>query len=586
MDTPQQPSRIIRGCNRVRGYAGYLLVLAALSLLCTMAESTNAAFSFDEGAVRFGAYLAAFTVVFLGCEHLAARVPSRNAGALSRVRIPHILAFTAIIFICWMPLLDTLYPGVTFSDTSSQLCQFFGNPPEFGPYCIVPNSAFSDHHPILDTLIMGSLVKIGMEHGSANDGFMLLVIVQSVLLALSISRTICHVAVRFSWRLPSLAIAIAFFSLFPVFPFMAASPVKDTLFIIVFLAFLVEFSRIALSDSPRLPWLVGLFCCTALLALTKRTGLYVAALCLLGALVLKRALWKQLLACMAPAIVLAAVVFPAVVFPLLDVSPGSKNEMLGFFYQQTARYVREYPKEVAPDEREVIDRLLNYETLAKRYRKDIVDMVNHGKGVDIDPSTEMVRAYSQVFAAQFLRHPENNVQAILDLESGWFDLSLRYQVAVNYGMADTPENGVPDISRPESMRARAEDAVESLNRTATDRLLGPLFTPALYTTLIPAFCLLLSLRTRRLTKERLVALLPVLASLPLLWVSPVSDASSNLEALRYTLPFLYTAPFTLAFALGRINENADGPHDQSIREHVEEAVDSEPVANPPSVTSA
>lgn len=586
MDTPQQPSRIIRGCNRVRGYAGYLLALAALSLLCTMAESTNAAFSFDEGAVRFGAYLAAFTVVFLGCEHLAARVPSRNAGALSRVRIPHILAFTAIIFICWMPLLDTLYPGVTFSDTSSQLCQFFGNPPEFGPYCIVPDSAFSDHHPILDTLIMGSLVKIGMEHGSANDGFMLLVIVQSVLLALSISRTICHVAVRFSWRLPSLAIAIAFFSLFPVFPFMAASPVKDTLFIIVFLAFIVEFSRIALSNSPRLPWLASLFCYTVLLALTKRTGLYVAALCLLGALVLKRALWKQLLACMAPAIVLAAVVFPAVVFPLLDVSPGSKNEMLGFFYQQTARYVREYPKEVAPEEREVIDRLLNYETLAKRYRKDIVDMVNHGKGVDIDPSTEMVRAYSQVFAAQFLRHPENNVQAILDLESGWFDLSLRYQVAVNYGMADTPENGVPDISRPESMRARAEDAVETLNRTATDQLLGPLFTPALCTTLIPAFCLLLSLRTRRLTRKRLVALLPVLASLPLLWVSPVSDASSNLEALRYTLPFLYTAPFTLAFALGRINENADGPLDRSIREHVEEAVDSEPGANPPSVTSA
>ena len=134
-------------------------------------------------------------------------------------------------------------------------------------------------------------------------------------------------------------------------------------------------------------------------------------------------------------------------------------------------------------------------------------------------------------------------------------------MAINYGMADTPENGVPDISRPESMRARAEHAVEALNRTATDRLLGPLFTPALYTTLVPAFCLLLGLRTRRLTRERLTALLPVLASLPLLWVSPVSDASSNLEALRYTLPFLYTAPFTLAFALGR------------IREHVEEAVE-------------
>lgn len=317
--------------------------------------------------------------------------------------------------------------------------------------------------------------------------------------------------------------------------------------------------------------------------LTKRTGLYVSALCLLGILLLNRHAWKTALISLLPAIIAAGVIFPAVAFPLLNVSPGSKNEMLGFFYQQTARFVRDYPDDVTPKERKAIDTILNYDTLAKRYDPAIVDPVNHGKGVDVDPSKEKIADYAKVFIDQLIRHPDNNLKAVLAQESGWFDLSQRYQTAINFDMAIQPSNGTPNITRPSWIRELAGRTVKTLNSAMTSPIIGLLCTPPVYTTLIPLFGIILGIRTKRLTRERLLCLLPIFTSLPLLWISPVSDVFVNLEAFRYTLPFLYTAPFTIAFTLSRKTVNTTAAGGQSCTKRLVQTVNPEHQRNSPSL---
>lgn len=543
-----------KAIKRMTTDLGYTAVLIVLAFVCTAAESTNIEMSVLGFLLRAAAYAFMFILGFvLICRFILTR-PSHKEPHLHTVTLKRTALYASIIFLCWLPILIVLYPGITFSDTSSQLCQFFGNPPEYGAYCIQAGSAFSDHHPLADTLIMGSIVQIGMMLGSANIGFMVLVLAQSALLSLSIGRALCHVAVWNLWSRRSVYLTIAFFSIFPAFPYMAASPVKDTIFMIAFLSFIIEYARLMRGDCKGLVRPLFFLAITFLMILTKRTGLYVAILCLLGGIIFNRRAWKQLLLTLVPSIVAAGIVFPAIAFPLLNVSPGSKNEMLGFFYQQTARFVSVYPHEVTDQERQTIDSLLHYDTLAERYNPDIVDMVNHADGVEYNPSTSQVSAYIRVFLAQLMRHPENNVIAMLSQESGWFDISQHYQVALNYDMAVTPDNGTPNIYRPAWIRPAANALMDAINTIAELPIVGVLFIPALYTTLIPLYCVLLGMKTKRLTNRQLSCLVPVLASLPLLWISPVSLASVNLEAFRYTLPFLYTAPFTIGFALARPTE--------------------------------
>ena len=51
--------------------------------------------------------------------------------------------------------------------------------------------------------------------------------------------------------------------------------------------------------------------------------------------------------------------------------------MLSIPFQQTARYVKTYNNEVTDKEKKAIDKILNYDTLASRYKVDISDPVKN-----------------------------------------------------------------------------------------------------------------------------------------------------------------------------------------------------------------
>lgn len=63
--------------------------------------------------------------------------------------------------------------------------------------------------------------------------------------------------------------------------------------------------------------------------------------------------------------------------PLSGVQPGSKREMLSVPFQQTARYINCYPDEVTQEEKNAIDKVLDYEHIADNYNPEASDQVKN-----------------------------------------------------------------------------------------------------------------------------------------------------------------------------------------------------------------
>jgi hypothetical protein len=522
--------------------------------------------------IRAAIYWLILSIVFLVLDALLQHLFNRGTDRINEGEgVRHRLSFAldrrglmttaGVIALCWLPYFFAYYPGVVFSDTALQLSTFFGSPDT--TYSLaVPGMRFSDHHPLFDTLFMGAFVWLGQTlTGSANIGFALLCLVQIVLLSLSAALLCCYLRERgLSHRF--CLVSMLFFCLFPLFPYLAMSPVKDTLFIGAYLPFLIGFCEFVRTKgqvlrSGRNLALAVLVC--LLLALTKKPGIYILLFCGLIALVAFRKEFRTLLIVLGAPLVIVQIVLPLFVFPALSVAPGSKVEMLGPLYQQTARYVHDYPDEITDEERAILDSLLGYDTLGERYNPSYVDVVIHDTSVERLPSISQITDYLGVYLSQGIKHPLCYAKAIAGVEGGWFDIGERYRLGINYGMPYEPANGQPNITRPEAFVPFAQSALRAVEWLGLLPVIDLLFIPGLYTTFIPCFSFLLVVRhlvrQRRENRENrgdspkrlLLCFAPVVASLIFLYLSPVSTVSTNVEALRYTLSFLCMTPLIVGF---------------------------------------
>ena len=287
------------------------------------------------------------------------------------------------------------------------------------------------------------------------------------------------------------------------------------------------------------------------MSLTKKTGIYVIAVVLV---IFALLYWKQKIRILIPAVssvVISMVLIPSLLFPVLNVSPGSKVEILGFFYQQTARYVSDYPDDVALEERNVIDGLMGIDTLADRYNPHNVDDIK-GWGFDENieywPSTSELLSYAKVYLAQGIRHPDAYLNAVLSLCSGWFYLDSSNAVfdRLDYSHLQLePDDGSLHIERNDifqKMSTYASSALVWLNSVPFFNLL---LSQTTWTTLLPILIGAFIARENRLSWQ---VILPLLITFLFLMLCPVSS-SEHPETFRYALPLIMTTPLLLGVYL-------------------------------------
>lgn len=547
--------------DTMKSFGGAGIGILALVAFC-LSLGTGAAF---DGNVYLDVLLVVRALVFFILLSVLYALVLKGWGSVQSAPLTDehtlsarkVLKTAGIILLCWLPYMLCLYPGVLSFDTSFQLSQFFGsNMP--GIFPMPDDASYTDHHPLFVTLFFGCIVWVGNLVGSANLGCFLLCCFQAIMTALSFSLA-CHYLRYHGLSKRLFQILLIFFALFPVFPFAVMTPTKDTLFSWIFIGYFVLIIELVITKGKFLESKKGLitFCLVVLLLmLTKKTGIYILLVTSVILMVVYRKVWWRILvSAFAPALVCMLLV-PMLVFPLLNVASGSKIEMLAPLFQQTARYVLDHPDDVTDEEREAIDAILGYDNLGDRYNFTIVDAVHHSwDDVNIWPTNQEIIAYVKTYLAQGLRHPFAYVEAAVSLEAGWFDINQKFIYPVGSGMLVEPTNGTPDIYRPTFFEYPAILVSGFSSWIQSIPGLNMFFVPALYAVVIPALATLLLLRKK---KSLIWVAVPLAVSFLFLLLSPVSTVSTNMEALRYVLPFVYASPLFLGLAFCKnLNEPGD-----------------------------
>lgn len=464
-------------------------------------------------------------------------------------RHPFFVPLIALL-LCWSWQLFLSYPGSLCIDASTQLMQYF----ELEP--------FTAHHPPAHTCLIGFFVNLGKKLGSGNLGLFLFVTFQTVLLALVLAYMFDLMRQLSAPRwLRALFFGIAAFS--PYYTEYFTLVVKDNLYSYAIVLFVIELIYIlrlknAYWTSPGHILLLGVSIIGSVLF--RNNGAYViyptvfVLICLLLRNLCRKqlsakTLGKALFALLIP--IVMANSFHIYLMHHYNIRENSIRNALSLPFQQTARYVKEYPEEVTRQERKAINKVLDYDVLAEKYNPKISDPV---KATFRNKATlsDLFR-YLQVWLAQGIKHPGVYVQATVNqnyyllypmIENNTFyDITVypdrpRYQVLYE-------ETGIHEVE----WISRMDDT-----RTAFNKLLFSFPVAGLLTNIAIVNILLLFVFYYVLRQKNylfFVPALPLILSNIIIVLAPVIQGHP-----RYAFPILYTVPVLLAYYFNIRNSSA------------------------------
>lgn len=437
----------------------------------------------------------------------------------------------AFIFLCWLPILICLFPGTCSNDTWGQITQFV-------------TGSFSDHHPIFDTIFIAGIIVTLHNFMRWHLAMFLYVILQAVLTSLSFAYGLVYADRTLCLRKRTVAFALLFFSLFPVYPACAQGISKDALFSWVFVLFFIHYIEVVRTRGDAFlsaRFNVRFLLLVVLCCLTKKVGAYVV---LASLFFLPFAFRKNALRCIAH--LAFAAVFALVVMPfslsLLGIQPGGQQEKYSLPFQQTARYVSLYGDEIPDDEKEIISKVLDYSNLPSQYNPVNADPV---KGYSQRGEDSDYTEYLKVWAKEGLRHPGAYFDAAAAMISGWFSFK-EYEPLVSMAWHSQLSTDI----LPEETAAR--NSFFTSTATWFDNVYDKLYSIpvlnlplsfAFYSALAPAYALCTLVQRRKQSPYGILVILPIIFSIVLgCWLAPVSEQT---EGIRYLIPLVYTFPMLM-----------------------------------------
>ena len=328
---------------------------------------------------------------------------------------PFLFAFI-ILFIVYGLYLFFYYPGVINYDNANQIKEVMGIHNRYLDSVVRINDSITltNFNPIVHTLLLGNLFKFGNYIGNVNLGLFIYTFIQMLVIV-----TINAYSIKFLMeekiKAKYVLIVLMLYILIPYYPFYSITCVKDsywTAFLMLYLIKLYQFMKYKFSTKDYIVFILSL----VLMVLFRNNGIVPILVSLPFVFVFNKSKLK-------PAIILT--LFIAIfsigytkVLKLVQIPNTSPREVLSVPFQQTARYLKDYPNDIENSEKNIIDKILTYKSLAKRYEPELSDKVKNK--YNIYTTKDDINKYFHVWARMFLRHPDAYINATISNNYGYF----------------------------------------------------------------------------------------------------------------------------------------------------------------------
>lgn len=534
--------------------------------------------------------------------------PSRAARFCPVLTVRSVMLFAGVLILFWLPYLIAVFPGITYADTDIQMEQLYAgmhpldvlsggylymspekvNALTQGNEDVIRTSKhfltdawILDHQPFALTLLYGNLALASDAlFGNWMPALGLLMVVQVVLFSLELSFAVAYLRSRKAPIVLCLVLYL-FFCLMPLIPLTAGCIMKDAVFTLFTIPFLLLLTETVLTRGAlfRRKSMVAAFILVGIgMCLSRKSGLYVVlGTAAFGCVAFAIRSWRIRSAALSDGsaprgeekraaatffaqgtgcAVLMFALIPGIVYPAFDIAPGGRQEMLGTLFQQTARVYAEYgPDALTPEERKAVEGVLRVSNLALEYNATITDRAKEKHY--LTATDEELRAYLDAYFSMGLRFPESYFGSVMCTAYGYLSPLKGMSVGADPVMNtrwwtlefedDRPVAWPIEETWP--LRSALTDAYHALDGAP---VVGLLFRGVLYDLWIPVLMLFFCLRNRL---RGGVMVVPFAMIFAVCLVSPLYD-------LRYIFPVVMAAPLLIgamvALAKRTFKERADG----------------------------
>lgn len=323
------------------------------------------------------------------------------------------LAGWAILFVCWIPTLLGLWPGVYNYDALYQMEQ-------------VIHDSVNNHHPFIHTYYLYGCIRLGqLLFGGYNAGMALYSITQMLMLSACFAYVLYFMAKQ---KAPVFLqiIALIFFALFPVNPLFSMIATKDVPFAGLFVLLVAQTmdlfrNRDVFLHSPKkmILYVLTMFAMCAL----RNNGFYILLVFIPLMLIVLWRYWKQILI-MAVSFGVMWGLYSGPVMHACGVADGdSAKESLSVPIQQMARVYTMAYDQLTPQEVEQIERYIRPEYLV-RYNPRTSDNVKDG--FRADQFSEDAAGFVQIWVKVGLQHPGIYIDSFLTNTIGYWYPDMVY----------------------------------------------------------------------------------------------------------------------------------------------------------------
>ncbi|MDE6661901.1 MAG: hypothetical protein K2K46_01030 [Lachnospiraceae bacterium] len=334
---------------------------------------------------------------------------------------PFTTAFVSL-FIVYLPCAIISYPAFfMIGDTRSQIIQAYSELgiviPEYLEGHMLSDTVFiNTHHPPVHTLFIHLCLVTGNRlFHSANAGIFLYAVLQCLCVLTSVSYAVKILVEKL--RVPeSYAVFVLLYCIIsPLIQGYMFVITKDILYAAFLLYFLISLYFLYLGEKSRKLY-AELFLSALGLLLFRNDAKYIFFLSFLIIAFFNKKLRKTALRFVI-AVLCFSILYSAIL-SLCGVTRGSIREMFSVPFQQTARCVKYHEEEITEDQKQAINNILNYSSLALRYSVSLSDGV---KGTyKEDASKEDLIRYFMVWFEMLGKYPGTYVQATMNNYYSYF----------------------------------------------------------------------------------------------------------------------------------------------------------------------